>query len=119
MLPAQPDQAAVGVVAGRAALIAATAHLPAESGRQLLPGEGAAAPGEYVVVVYSGPMQVRLAPGETVGADARVTASADGRVRPLRSRTVDGMLVAEGAPTLGVALGEAADGLIWVLVNPQ
>jgi hypothetical protein len=32
---------------------------------------------------------------------------------------VDGMVVAKGAPTLGVALGEAVNGAIWVLVTPQ
>jgi hypothetical protein len=73
-----------------------------------------------VQVVYSGPMQVSVAPGETaIAAGGRVAAAADGRVRPLRSRMVDGMVVAEGVPTLGVALGEAVDGAIWVLVNPQ
>jgi hypothetical protein len=84
------------------------------------PGAGAAQPGEYLTVVYSGPMQVRTAPGESsITAGERVTAAADGAVRPLATRTVDGMVVSEGAPALGIALEPAKDGLVWVLVNPQ
>jgi hypothetical protein len=39
----------------------------------------------------------------------------------LQSKTLDGMLVAEGAPVVGLALESlnAGQGLIWVLVNPQ
>jgi hypothetical protein len=29
------------------------------------------------------------------------------------------MVVAEGAPVLGLTLGDAGDGRVWVLVNPQ
>ena len=118
VLPAQAGQAAVGVVAGRATPITVAHHLPSENGRQLLPGEGAAAPGEYVTIIYSGPARLASDVG-VITAGARVTIAADGRVRPLQTRTVAGMLVAEGAPVLGVTLGEAQDGLVWVLVNPQ
>lgn len=38
-------------------------------------------------------------------------------LRPLATRTVDGMEVSEGAPVLGIALEPARDGLVWVLVN--
>jgi hypothetical protein len=48
-----------------------------------------------------------------------VTAAADGTVRALATRTVDGMVVSEGAPALGIALEPAKDDLVWVLVNPQ
>jgi hypothetical protein len=72
-----------------------------------------------VTVVYSGPMQVRLQADSSAGSGARVTTAPDGRVRPLKSRMVDGMVIAEGAPALGVVLGEAGDGWTWVLVNPQ
>jgi hypothetical protein len=117
--PAQAGQAAVGVVAGRAGLRVADEHLPSETGRQLVSRDGAAAPGDYVTVVYSGPMQVRLSAGSNAAAGARVTPAGDGRVRPLESRVVDGMVVAEGAPVLGLILGDAGDGRAWVLINPQ
>ncbi len=126
VLPAQASQAAVGVVAGRATPVTAANHLPSENGQQLLPGEGAAAPGEYVAIVYSGPAQVRLAPGErTVTAGTRLTAAAAGAVRPLGTLKVqlaDGSGTAdmlESAPVIGVALDTSRDGLVWMLVNPQ
>jgi hypothetical protein len=123
--PAQPGQAAAGVVAGRAELV--TEPLDEEEGdpptapsQHLAPREGATQPGEYLMVVYSGPMQVRVASNESaIAAGERVTAGADGAVRPLATRTVDGMVVSEGAPALGIALEPAKDGLVWVLVNPQ
>ena len=123
---AQPGQAVVGVVAGRAELVTEKEHRPMETGKRLVPREGAAQPGEYVTIVYSGPMQVRMASGEgAIAAGARLTAAADGRVRPLGTikvqlasgaGTAD---LAEGAPVIGVALEAAHDGLVWVLVNPQ
>lgn len=125
VVPAQPGQAAAGVVAGRAELVtepqdAEEGDPPAPPGQHLAPRTGAAQPGEYLTVVYSGPMQVRTAPGESgITAGERVTAAADGAVRPLATRTVDGMVVGEGAPVLGLALEAPKDGLVWVLVNPQ
>lgn len=122
---AQPGQAVVGVVAGRAELVSKASDPeegdpPLESAQHLAPREGAAQPGEYLTVVYSGPMQVRTASGESaITAGERVTAAADGAVRPLATRTVDGMVISEGAPVLGLALAPAEDGLVWVLVNPQ
>ncbi len=97
-----------------------------ETGKRLVPRNGAAQPGEYVTVVYSGPMQVRIAPGgSAIAAGTRLTAGADGSVRPLGTikvqlasgaGTAD---LAESAPVIGVALEAAKDGLVWVLVNPQ
>ena len=54
---AQSGQAVVGVVAGRAELVTDEDHRPTETGKRLVPREGAAEPGEYVTIVYSGPMQ--------------------------------------------------------------
>jgi adenosine/AMP kinase len=119
---AQSGQAVVGVVAGRAELVTDEDHRPTETGKRLVPREGAAEPGEYVTIVYSGPMQVRIAPGESaIAAGTRLTAAAGGRVRPLQTRTVEGMVVTEGTPVIGTALESlaAGEGLIWVLVNPQ
>lgn len=54
-----------------------------------------------------------------IAAGTRLTVAASGRDRPLQTRTIDGMVVTEGAPVIGVAMGPAQDGMIWVLVNPQ
>ena len=57
---------------------------------------------------------------ETILAGQRLTAGDGGSVRALQSRTVEGMVVTEGAPVIGVALeAPAKDGMVWVLVNPQ
>ena len=126
VVQAQSGQAVVGVVAGRAELVTDEDHRPTETGKRLVPREGAAEPGEYVTIVYSGPMQVRIAPGESaIAAGTRLTAAAGGRVRPLGTikvqlagdaGTAD---LPESAPVIGVALEPAKDGLVWVLVNPQ
>ena len=123
---AQPSQAVVGVVAGRAELVTEKEHRPIETGKRLVPREGAAQPGEYVTIVYSGPMQVRMASGESaIAAGARLTAAADGRARALgaiKVQLASGAGTAdltEGAPVIGVALEAAKDGLVCVLVNPQ
>jgi hypothetical protein len=42
----------------------------------------------------------------------RVAVGAGGAVRALQTRTVDGMLVAEGAATVGVVLAPAEDGTV-------
>jgi hypothetical protein len=117
---AQPGQTVVGVVAGRAELVVQEEHRPTETGERLAPREGAAQPGEYVTVVYSGPMQVKVAPNEgAIAAGMRLAMAVDGAVRPLQTRTVEGMVVSEGAAVIGTALDAAKDGLVWVLVNPQ
>ena len=120
VLQAQSGTAVVGVVIGRAEVDIQDEHRPGETGKRLVPRAGAAQPDEYVTIVYSGPAQVKTAPGEAaITTGMRVTAATDGTVRPLLTRTVEGMTVAEGAPVLGVALEDAVDGLVWVLVNPQ
>ena len=120
VLQAQSGTAVVGVVIGRAEVDIQDEHRPDETGKRLVPRAGAAQPDEYVTIVYSGPVQVKTAHGEAaITAGMRVTAATDGTVRPLLTRTVEGMTVAEGAPVLGVALEDAVDGLVWVLVNPQ
>ena len=51
VVPAQPGQAAVGVVAGRAELVTEQNHRPDETGKRLVPRDGAAQPGDYVTIV--------------------------------------------------------------------
>ena len=73
-------------------------------------------------MVNSGRMQFEWAPGGgACAAGTRLTAAAGGWVRPLQTRTVEGMVVTEGAPVIGTALEPLAggEGLVWVLVNPQ
>ena len=89
----------------------------------LVPRSGEpAAPGEYVSVVIYGPAQVKSAGDVQLGD--RVTVDATGGVRALAAfqvQRVDGALadMLETAPVLGIALEEARDGAVWVLVNPQ
>ena len=109
--------AVVGVVAGRAELVTEEDHRPTETGERLVPREGAAQPGEYATIVYSGPMQVRAT--GPIAAGAKLTVDEGGNARGLRKTEVNGVRVAEDAPVLGIALSESQDSLVWVLVNPQ
>ncbi len=113
-------------MAGRAELIAEKERRPDETDKRLVSREGAAQPGEYVTVVYSGPMQVKVAPGESaIVAGTRLTAAADGTVRPIGTIKVqlaggEGTAdLSESAPVIGVALEPAKDGRVLMLVNPQ
>ena len=114
---AQPGQAIVGVAAGRAEVEIREEHRATETGKRLVPREGAAQPGDYVSIVYSGPMQVR-ATGPVL-AGAKLTIDDNGGARGLRKTEVNGVPIAEDAPVLGIALSESQDGMVWVLVNPQ
>jgi hypothetical protein len=49
----------------------------------------------------------------------KVAVGDDGAARGLRRTEVNGVPVVEDAPVLGIALSEARDGMVWVLVNPQ
>ena len=71
---------------------------------ELRSAEGPAQAGDYVAITVLGVAQVKVQDGETILAGQRLTAGADGSVRPLQTRTLDGMVVTEGAPVIGVAL---------------
>ena len=88
----------------------------AEASQVLVPRDGAAQPGEYVTIVYSGPMRVKTSASILVGE--KLTIAAGGAVRGLRRIEVGGVPMAEDAPVLGIALSEPQDGRVWVLVNP-
>lgn len=115
---ATPGSPLIGVVSGRA-----TVFTSQEDGSTTLvpqPGEPAAA-GEYVSVVIYGPMQVAAANEVKLGD--RVTVADSRGVRTLSTfqvtRTDGGIAaVVEAAPVLGMALEDARDGQVWVLVNP-
>jgi hypothetical protein len=82
-----------------------------EGAMALQPAEGAAQPGEYVSIVVLGIAQVKVDPAADIVAGQRLTVSdLAGQARALVTRTIDGMLVAEGAPVIGVALEAPVDG---------
>lgn len=85
----------------------------------LMPAKGPADAGDLVSLVVLGVTDVRLAPGATVNRGARLTAAeTDGKARSLRTETLNGMKVTEGAPVVGVALEDARGGdSVPVFVN--
>ncbi len=109
----------VGVVLGRAEVTRETKDGQAfDSAAQ---AAGPAAPGDYLFIVVQGIAQVKAdASSGAIAAGVRL-AAADraGHARALRSRMLDGMLVVEGAPAIGAALGplDAGTGLIPVMVT--
>lgn len=123
VVPADARLPLMGVVVGRAELTMSNDPQPGETGKRLVPRDGASAPGDYVTVVYSGPMQVRVDASEgAVAAGARLMASErPGHARAGRTVTIDGVELGENGSALGVALEPLAtgEGLIWVLVNVQ
>ena len=106
----------VGVVESRMELQPA----PGKDGLMILHSvAGPAKAGDYVSITVLGAAQVKTQAGKAIQPGQRVTVGANGAVRALQTRTIEGMVVSEGAPTIGVALQEPADGLVWVLVSPQ
>jgi hypothetical protein len=114
----------VGVVRGRAVLDEAPEGQelrPGETGRRLVPHDGAAQPGEYLSIVIYGPMQVKVgAAAGPIQPGTRLVVGGSGAARALKTVVVEGLTLAESAPTIGIALtAPDAAGLVWVLVNPQ
>ncbi|MFZ1241482.1 MAG: hypothetical protein WAV74_10575 [Anaerolineae bacterium] len=117
---ATPGSPLLGVVSGRA-----EPYIGQEDGSTTLaprPGQPAA-PGEFLSVVIFGPVRVKAAGTVQVG-DHLTVAEATGSVRALSTfqvqRTDGGLAdIVEFAPSLGLALGPAEHGQVWVLVNPQ
>lgn len=82
--------------------------------------EGAVQPGEYVPIVVQGLAQVRVAKNETVTPGQRLKAGdAAGQAGALRSTTVNGLVVTEGVPVIGVVLDtpDPTSGLAPVMVT--
>lgn len=115
--PASAGLPVVGVVAGWAEVDVKQEPREGESGVRLVPRAGAATPGDYVSIIYNGPVQVKASGGVVVGQ--RLTIGDDGAARSLRRTEVNGIPVVEDAPILGIALSDVQDGMVWVLVNPQ
>ncbi|MCB0036492.1 MAG: hypothetical protein KDE51_20810, partial [Anaerolineales bacterium] len=85
--------------------------------------ETTAAPGEYVTIMVYGVAQIKVSQAsQLLTAGDRVTLGAPHEVRALQTTEVNGIQLAEDAPTIGTALEDFdgnADGLIWVLINPR
>jgi hypothetical protein len=97
----------VGVVAGRMEWQLAKGK-EAEGEMVLMPADGPAGIGDYVSLVVLGVADVRVDRGADIAKGARLTAAdAGGRARALRTESLNGMLVSEGAPVVGVALEDS------------
>jgi hypothetical protein len=97
----------LGVVLGRTEITMVEPGTDdAKPGAHLGPTLGAAAPGDYLVVVVQGMAQVRVVAGSLVGAGDHVAAGDDGAVE------------AVDVASFGTVLGESEeDGLVWALVG--
>jgi hypothetical protein len=81
----------------------------AEGEKSLQSAEGAAQPGDYVSLAVFGVSQVKVDADAQIAAGDRLTASAvPGHARPLKTQTLNGMLVTEGAQVIGIALAAPA-----------
>jgi hypothetical protein len=124
VVPGGRGLVAAGVVRGRAEWDEAPAGATlreGESGQRLVPRAGAVPPGEYLSIIIYGPMQVKtsLADGP-IEVGARLAVGEAGLARPLKTVVVEGVSLAESAPTIGIALAAPdEEGLAWVLVNPH
>jgi hypothetical protein len=99
----------VGVVASRMAWEAAPGK-EAEGEMSMHSASGPAMPGDYVALVIYGITEVRVAPGASIAAGDRLTVADAGQVRALQTRTVEGMVVTEGAQVVGIALAAPVEG---------
>ncbi len=109
----------VGVVLGKAVL-----NEGSQDGLTLIGAEaaaGPAAPGEYVFIVVQGVAYVKAdASNGAIVTGQRLTASSEaGLARALQTRTLEGMIVTEAAPIIGITLAplEKGQGLILVMVT--
>ena len=88
---------------------------------ELRSAEGPARPGDTVALTVLGLARVRVDAGQgIIQPGKRLTGGTAGQARALKTVVVEGVTLAESAPTIGIALAAPdADGLVWVLVNPQ
>jgi len=83
----------------------------AEGEMSMHSADGPAQPGEYVSLIVYGIAQVKIDPTIQVLAGERLTASnLAGMARPLMKQDVNGMVVVEGAPVIGIALSAPVAG---------
>lgn len=120
---AQSLNGIVGVVDGRMTLSMPSA--PAEIAREnperdMPPGDeppefhsasGPANAGDYIALTVFGVAQVNVSAAEGIQPGQRLTSSeVAGQARPLRTKTLNGMVVTEGAPVIGIALAGSEPG---------
>ncbi len=87
------------------------APAPGKEEESLQGRDGPAQPGEYVSLIVYGVAEVKVASGSSIAAGQRLTASdLAGHARALQTRTLDGMVITEGAPVIGIALAAPAAG---------
>jgi hypothetical protein len=83
----------------------------AEGEMSMHSAEGSAQPGDYVSLIVNGIAEVKFQQGIQIAAGERLTASSlAGQARPLQKQVVNGMMVVEGAPVIGVALAAPVNG---------
>ena len=83
----------------------------AEGEMSMHSAEGSAQPGEYVALVVYGVIELRVDTASPISAGDRLTASSlPGMARALLSQQLNGMLVSEGAPVIGIALSAPVTG---------
>jgi hypothetical protein len=100
----------IGVVTGRMVFDVAPGK-EAEGEKSLQGADGPARDGDYVALAVLGVADVKVDRGVSIAKGARVTAAdAGGRVRPLRTESLNGMAVTEGARVVGVALAASSPG---------
>lgn len=76
-----------------------------EGEMSLQSADGPAQPGDYVCLAVLGVAQVKVDASSPITAGQRLTvAGASGRARALKTREIDGMMMAEGSQVIGVAL---------------
>jgi hypothetical protein len=107
VIAAAPGQTVLGVIAGRTRMsVVEPGFDDVEPGAQFGPVGGAAAPGDYLVIVVQGPAQVKADPAAGIQAGSPVYLGATG------------VTVQANGPAIGMALDAVdADGLVWVLVG--
>jgi hypothetical protein len=101
----------IGVVEGRVALQPAPGK-EAEGATVLRSVPGPARAGDYVALTVMGVAQVKVDPAAaSILPGQRLTAAEiGGHARALRSESLNGMLVTEGAPVIGIALAAPTPG---------
>jgi hypothetical protein len=110
----------IGVVQGRMALkLAPEKEVEGAMALESLPGP--AQVGDYVALVVMGVADVRVDPSalDIVPGQRLTASSVAGAARPLRTESLNGMVVTEGAPVIGIALAapEPGSDTIPVLVT--
>jgi hypothetical protein len=94
----------IGVVKSRMVWEAAPGK-EAEGEMSMHSADGPAQPGEYVSLIVYGVAQVKVDPTMQISPGERLTASnLAGMARPLMKQNINGMVVVEGAPVIGIAL---------------